>query len=56
MSRSDRSVSARRARATCERFELLDEPGVGDGDGGLLGEAAEDRGVEVVEGVRLGGS
>ena len=34
-------------------LELLDEPGVGDRDRGLVGEAAEDRGVDVVEGVRL---
>ena len=34
-------------------LELLDEPGVGDGDGRLVGEAAEDRGVDVVEGVPL---
>ena len=32
-------------------LQLLDEPRVGDGDGGLFGEAAQHRGVEVVEGV-----
>ena len=34
-------------------LELLDEAGVGDRDRGLVGEAAEDRRVDVVEGVRL---
>ena len=34
-------------------LQLLDEPGVGDGDGGLVGEAAEDRLVDRVEGVAL---
>ena len=32
--------------------QLLDEPGVGDGDGGLLGQRPEERGVERVERVR----
>ena len=56
MSRSDRSVSARRASAASGSLQLVDQARVGDGDGGLLGETAEDRGVEVVERVRLGGS
>ena len=33
-------------------LELVDETGIRDGDGGLLGETAEHRRVEVVEGVR----
>ena len=32
-------------------FELLDETGIRDGDGGLVGKTAEDRGIDVVEGV-----
>ena len=41
------------ARATrgLRPLELLDEAGVGDRDGGLVGQAAEDRLVDVVEGV-----
>ena len=34
-------------------FQLLDQPGVGDGDGGLVGQAAEDGLVDRVEGVPL---
>ena len=34
-------------------LELLDEPGVGDRDRRLVGETAEDGGVDVVEGMRL---
>ena len=34
-------------------LQLLDEPGVGDRDGGLVGETAEDGLVDGVEGVRL---
>ena len=34
-------------------FELLDQTGIGDGDGGLVGKTAEDRGVDVVEGVAV---
>ena len=53
MSRSDRSVSARWATARLRPLQLLDEPGVGDRDGRLVGEAAEDRRVDLVERVRL---
>jgi hypothetical protein len=34
-------------------LELLDQPGVRDRDGSLVGKAAEDRGVDVVEGVAV---
>ena len=34
-------------------LELLDQPRVGDRDGRLVGEAAENRGVDVVEGVAV---
>ena len=34
-------------------LELVDEPGVGDGDRGLLGEAAQHRGIELVEGIGI---
>ena len=34
-------------------LELVDQPGVGDGDRGLVGQPAEDRLVDLVEGVPL---
>ena len=51
ISRSVRSESARRAISARDRCELLDEPGVGDRDGGLVGQRGQQAGVGVVEGV-----
>ena len=49
ISRSVRSASAVRASAVREEAQLLDQPGVRDGDGGLAGERADERGVVLVE-------
>ena len=49
ISRSVRSASAVRASRGPGRRQLLDEPGVGDGDGRLAAKRPDERGILVVE-------
>ena len=53
ISRSVRSASAVRASSPARAGQLLDQPGVGDRDGGLAGEGADEARVGLAERVAL---